>query len=677
MISIDGLTVEFGVKPLFKDVSFVINERDRIALVGKNGAGKSTMLKILCGLQKPTSGFVSIPNDTTVGYLPQVMKLSDDTTVKEETRKAFSDKTKMEAKLKKMEQEMAERTDYESEGYAELVERFTTEHERYMMMGGENYEAEIERTLTGLGFMREDFDRPTREFSGGWRMRIELAKILLRRPDVLLLDEPTNHLDIESIQWLEQFLSQSAKAVVLVSHDRAFVNNVTNRTLEITCGHVEDYRVKYDEYLVLRKERREQQLRAYENQQKEIADTKAFIERFRYQATKAVQVQQRIRQLEKIVPIEVDEVDNSAMRLKFPPCLRSGDYPVIAEGLGKTYPSRLHSDRPGQTVFEGVDLIIKRGEKVAFVGKNGEGKSTFVKCIMGEIPFDGMLKIGHNVQIGYFAQNQAQLLDENLTIYETIDRVATGDMRLRINDLLGAFMFGGETSEKYVKVLSGGERSRLAMIKLLLEPVNLLILDEPTNHLDIASKEVLKEAIKAFDGTAIIVSHDREFLDGLVSKVYEFGGGKVREHLGGIYDWLKSPLHASLTPLTPSPAERGSAGNNPLRGGNNSKPSSSDSKSAAPSLQERAGGEASLSYAERKEQQKKIRKAQRAVEESEAKIAKLEAHKSELDELLMAPENASNMELVTEYTNLQRELDEENDRWMVLSEEVESLSLEL
>ena len=675
MISIDGLTVEFGVKPLFKDVSFVINERDRIALVGKNGAGKSTMLKILCGLQRPTGGVVSIPNDTTVGYLPQVMKLSDDTTVKEETRKAFADKTKIEERLKKMEQEMAERTDYESEGYAELVERFTTEHERYMMMGGENYEAEIERTLTGLGFTREDFDRPTREFSGGWRMRIELAKILLRRPDVLLLDEPTNHLDIESIQWLEQFLSQSAKAVVLVSHDRAFVNNVTNRTLEITCGHVEDYRVKYDEYLVLRKERREQQLRAYENQQKEIAETRAFIERFRYQATKAVQVQQRIRQLEKIVPIEVDEVDNSAMRLKFPPCLRSGDYPVIAEGLGKTYPSRLHSDGPGQTVFEGVDLIIKRGEKVAFVGKNGEGKSTFVKCIMGEIPFDGMLKIGHNVQIGYFAQNQAQLLDENLTIYETIDRVATGDMRLRINDLLGAFMFGGETSEKYVKVLSGGERSRLAMIKLLLEPVNLLILDEPTNHLDIASKEVLKEAIKAFDGTAIIVSHDREFLDGLVSKVYEFGGGKVREHLGGIYDWLRSPLHSSLTPLTPSPTERGSAGNSSLKGGNSSKLSSSDSKCAAPSLQERAGGEA-LSYAERKEQQKKIRKAQRVVEESEAKIAKLEARKSELDELLMAPENASNMELVTEYTNLQRELDEENDRWMVLSEELETLNIE-
>ncbi len=634
--------------------------------MGKNGAGKSTMLKILCGMQKPTSGIVSVPNDTTIGYLPQVMKLSDDTTVKEETRKAFADKTKIEERLKKMEQEMAERTDYESEGYAELVERFTTEHERYMMMGGENYEAEIERTLTGLGFSRDDFDRPTREFSGGWRMRIELAKILLRRPDVLLLDEPTNHLDIESIQWQEQFLSQSAKAVVLVSHDRAFVNNVTNRTLEITCGHVEDYRVKYDEYLVLRKERREQQLRAYENQQKEIADTKAFIERFRYQATKAVQVQQRIRQLEKIVPIEVDEVDNSAMRLKFPPCLRSGDYPVIAEGLGKTYPSRLHSDGAGQTVFEGVDLIIKRGEKVAFVGKNGEGKSTFVKCIMGEIPFDGTLKIGHNVQIGYFAQNQAQLLDENLTIYETIDRVATGDMRLRINDLLGAFMFGGETSEKYVKVLSGGERSRLAMIKLLLEPVNLLILDEPTNHLDIASKEVLKEAIKAFDGTAIIVSHDREFLDGLVSKVYEFGGGKVREHLGGIYDWLKSPLQlprkgesAENLSLTPS--------------------KSNDSRNSSP-LPSEGSGEASgeaLSYSERKELQKKIRKAQRAVDESEAKIAKLEARKSELDELLMAPENASNMELVTEYTNLQRELDEENERWMVLSEELETLNFEL
>ena len=664
MISIDGLTVEFGAKPLFKDVSFVINERDRIALVGKNGAGKSTMLKILCGLQKPSGGSVSVPNETTVGYLPQVMKLSDDTTVKEETRKAFADTTKMETHLRKMEEEMAERSDYESEGYAELVDRFTTEHERYMMMGGENYEAEIERTLTGLGFAREDFDRPTREFSGGWRMRIELAKILLRRPDVLLLDEPTNHLDIESIRWLEQFLSQSAKAVVLVSHDRAFINNVTDRTLEITCGHVEDYRVKYDEYLVLRRERREQQLRAYENQQKEIADMKAFIERFRYKPTKAVQVQQRIRQLEKIVPIEVDEVDSSAMHLKFPPCLRSGDYPVIAEELKKVYPSRLHGDGPGQTVFEGVNLTIKRGEKVAFVGKNGEGKSTFVKCIMGEIPFEGTLKIGHNVQIGYFAQNQAQLLDENFTVYETIDRVATGDMRLKINDLLGAFMFGGETSDKRVKVLSGGERSRLAMIKLLLEPVNLLILDEPTNHLDIPSKEVLKEAIKAFDGTAIIVSHDREFLDGLVSKVYEFGGGCVREHLGGIYDYLES-----LTSLDASSGEKGSVNLDfPVRGGN---------QPAAPSLKEE-GGDTSVSsgssaYAEHKARQKKIRKAQRAVEETEAKIAELEARKQKLDELLMIPENASDMELVTEYTDIQRELDEENDRWMVLSENLEAL----
>ena len=664
MISIDGLTVEFGAKPLFKDVSFVINERDRIALVGKNGTGKSTMLKILCGLQKPSGGSVSVPNETTVGYLPQVMKLSDDTTVKEETRKAFADTTKMETRLRKMEEEMAERSDYESEGYAELVDRFTTEHERYMMMGGESYEAEIERTLTGLGFAREDFDRPTREFSGGWRMRIELAKILLRRPDVLLLDEPTNHLDIESIRWLEQFLSQSAKAVVLVSHDRAFINNVTDRTLEITCGHVEDYRVKYDEYLVLRRERREQQLRAYENQQNEIADMKAFIERFRYKPTKAVQVQQRIRQLEKIVPIEVDEVDSSAMHLKFPPCLRSGDYPVIAEELKKVYPSRLHGDGPGQTVFEGVNLTIKRGEKVAFVGKNGEGKSTFVKCIMGEIPFEGTLKIGHNVQIGYFAQNQAQLLDENLTVYETIDRVATGDMRLKINDLLGAFMFGGETSDKRVKVLSGGERSRLAMIKLLLEPVNLLILDEPTNHLDIPSKEVLKEAIKVFDGTAIIVSHDREFLDGLVSKVYEFGGGRVREHLGGIYDYL-----GSLTSLDASSGEKGSVNLDfPVRGGN---------QPAAPSLKEE-GGDTSVSsgssaYAEHKARQKKIRKAQRAVEEAEAKIAELEARKQKLDGLLMIPENASDMELVTEYTDIQRELDEENDRWMVLSENLEAL----
>ena len=643
MISVEGLKVEFGVKPLFTDVSFVVNDRDRIALVGKNGAGKSTMLKILCGLQQPTSGVVSVPNDVTIGYLPQVMKLQDDTTVREETRKAFSDNTKMEARLKKMEQEMADRTDYESDDYTALVERFTQEHERYMMLGGENYEAEIERTLTGLGFTREDFERPTKEFSGGWRMRIELAKILLKKPDVLLLDEPTNHLDIERIQWLEQFLVQSPSAVVLVSHDRAFINNVTNRTLEIVCGHVEDYKVKYNEYLVLRKERREQQLRAYENQQKEIADTKAFIERFRYQATKAVQVQQRIRQLEKIVPIEVDEVDNSAMHLKFPPCLRSGDYPIICDDVRKNYGSH--------TVFEHVTLTIKRGEKVAFVGKNGEGKSTLVKCIMGEIPYAGKLKIGHNVQIGYFAQNQAQLLDESLSIYDTIDRVATGDIRLKINDLLGAFMFGGETSEKKVKFLSGGERSRLAMIKLLLEPVNLLILDEPTNHLDLPSKDVLKEAIKAFDGTAIIVSHDREFLDGLVDKVYEFGGGKVVEHLGGIYDYLRVHHAETIQEAIDNKA-------------------AVEPEEKQLEVQEKAGKQ---NYQERKEWQKKINKAEKAVKESEKRIANMEQRIKELDALLMDPKNASDMELVTEYTSTKQKLDQENEQWFMLSEALDEL----
>ena len=664
MISVEGLKVEFGVKPLFHDVSFVINDRDRIALVGKNGAGKSTMLKILCGLQKPTAGVVAIPNETTLGYLPQVMKLQDDTTVKEETRKAFSHNTEMKAKLDMMQQEMSERTDYESDDYAQLVEKFTQEHEHYMMMGGENYEAEIERTLTGLGFTRDDFERPTKEFSGGWRMRIELAKILLQKPDVLLLDEPTNHLDIESIQWLEQFLAQSAKAVVLVSHDRAFINNVTNRTLEITCGRVEDYKVKYDQYLVLRKERRDQQLRAYENQQKEIADIKDFIERFRYKPTKAVQVQSRIKQLEKIVPIEVDEVDNKQMHLKFPPCLRSGDYPVICDEVRKDYGEH--------TVFDHVTLTIKRGEKVAFVGKNGEGKSTLVKCIMGEIPFTGTLKIGHNVQIGYFAQNQAQLLDENLTIYDTIDRVATGDMRLKINDLLGAFMFGGETSEKYVKVLSGGERSRLAMIKLLLEPVNLLILDEPTNHLDMQSKDVLKEAIKAFDGTAIIVSHDREFLDGLVDKVYEFGGGKVREHLGGIYDYLRAHNAENINAaLAASEEANGSAGR--LSSGGSPSGNSKSAANATANGSIPASGK--QSYAEHKEQQKKIRKAEKAVQECEKRIASLEKRKKEIDEMLMKPENATNMELVTEYTSLMKKLDEENDNWMTLSEALEELSL--
>ena len=656
MISVEGLCVEFSAKPLFTNASFVVNDRDRIALVGKNGAGKSTLLKILCGLQQPTSGVVSVPTDATIGYLPQVMNLQDDTTVREEAQKAFSYIREMKERIDQMNQQLAERTDYESDDYLALVERFTQEHERYQMMGADNYEAEIERTLIGLGFVRTDFERPTSEFSGGWRMRIELAKILLQKPDVLLLDEPTNHLDIESIQWLEQFLAQSAKAVVLVSHDRAFINNVSNRTLEISCGRVIDYKVKYDEYVVLRKERREQQMRAYENQQKEMADMRQFIERFRYQATKAVQVQQKIKQLEKMVPIEIDEVDNSAMHLKFPPCLRSGDYPVICEDVKKRYGDH--------TVFSQVNLTIKRGEKVAFVGKNGEGKSTLVKCIMGEIPFDGNLKIGHNIQIGYFAQNQAQLLDESLTVFQTIDYVAKGDIRLRINDILGAFMFGGEASDKKVKVLSGGERSRLAMIRLLLEPVNLLILDEPTNHLDMPSKDVLKEAIKAFDGTAIIVSHDREFLDGLVSKVYEFGGGHVREHLGGIYDFLQAKQISELSEL--------GKGNNYSQGGTAAVPGREQNSPKVGTSAEMPSK--SQSYAEKKEVQKKLRKAERAVEESERKISDMERRLKELDELLMNPANASNMEFVTEYTTIKKSLDEEVERWERLSEELEQLS---
>jgi len=644
MISVENLKVEFSAKPLFQDVSFVVNDNDRIALVGKNGAGKSTLLKILCGEQRPTSGTVAVPQDCVVGYLPQVMILQDDTTVKEEAAKAFAGMMRMKEQVDKLSDEMAARTDYESDDYLALVNRFTTLHERYMMMGAGNYEAEIERTLTGLGFSRDDFSRPTSEFSGGWRMRIELAKILLQKPDVLLLDEPTNHLDIESIQWLEQFLAQRGKAVVLVSHDRAFINNVTNRTLEISCGKIVDYKVKYDEYVVLRAERREQQLRAYENQQKEIADMKEFIERFRYKPTKAVQVQSRIKQLAKIVPIEIDEVDRSRLHLRFPPCLRSGDYPVICDGVGKRYGEH--------TVFSDVSLTIKRGEKVAFVGKNGEGKTTLVKCIMGEIPFDGKLTIGHNVQIGYFAQNQAQMLDEQLTVYDTIDRVATGDNRLRINDILGAFMFGGEASEKKVKVLSGGERSRLAMIRLLLEPVNLLILDEPTNHLDMPSKDVLKEAIKAFDGTAIIVSHDREFLDGLVEKVYEFGGGKVREHLGGIYDFLASRQIESLDQL-------GRMATTPVE------------TPAQPKT------EARQSYEERKAVQRKLGKMEKQVKESEQKIATLEQRLKELDDILSTPEGASDMVAVGEYTDCRRSLDEEMERWTTLSEDLEKARQEV
>ena len=642
MISVEGLKVEFSAKPLYQDASFVINDKDKIALVGKNGAGKSTMLKMLCGLQKPDAGVIAIPSDTTIGYLPQVMKLTDDTTLREETRKAFSDTLKQKSRLEQMEKELVSRTDYESESYMELVEKFTHEQEHYMMLGAEGYEAEIERTLLGLGFQSTDFDRPTSEFSGGWRMRIELAKILLQRPDVLLLDEPTNHLDIESIQWLEQFLLQSAKAVVLVSHDRAFINNITNRTLEISCGKIIDYKVKYDDYLVLRAERREQQLRAYENQQKEIADIKDFIEKFRYKATKAVQVQSRVKQLEKIVPIEVDDVDTSALRLKFPPCLRSGDYPIICTDLRKDYGSH--------NVFKDVNLTIKRGEKVAFVGKNGQGKSTLVKCIMNEISYQGQLKVGHNIQIGYFAQNQAQLLDDSLSVFETIDNVAKGEIRLRINDILGAFMFGGEASEKKVKVLSGGERTRLAMIKLLLEPVNLLILDEPTNHLDLVSKEVLKEAIKTFDGTAIIVSHDREFLDGLVEKVYEFGEGKVKEHLGGIYDFLQHKKIDSLAQLELS----------------------KNAPKTVVKVEEKV--EVKQSYAERKEFQKRVTKLEKSIADSEKTIEALEIRQKELEETLLKPEHASDMKLINEYTELTQQISNATDKWNDLLEELEKLN---
>ena len=644
MISVEHLSVEFGTRPLFADVSFVINKKDRIALVGKNGAGKSTLLKILAGQQQPTTGTVAVQNDTTIGYLPQVMVLSDEHTVMEEAEKAFDHISEMQERIDRLNNELAERTDYESADYMALVERFTHESERFQMMGGMNYHAQLEKTLQGLGFSTSDFNRPTKEFSGGWRMRIELAKLLLRQPDVLLLDEPTNHLDIESIRWLEQFLSRSSSAVVLVSHDRAFINNVTNRTLEIACSKVTDYKVKYDEFIQLRAERREQQLRAYENQQKEIADIRDFIERFRYKATKAVQVQSRIKQLEKIVPIEVDEVDNASLHLKFPPCSRSGDYPVICEDVRKDYGEHC--------VIHDVNLTIKRGEKVAFVGKNGEGKSTLVKCIMGEIPFTGHLKVGHNVQIGYYAQNQAQLLDGELTVFDTIDRVAQGDIRLKIRDILGAFMFGGEASDKKVKVLSGGERSRLAMIKLLLEPVNFLILDEPTNHLDMRTKDVLKEAILAFDGTVIVVSHDRDFLNGLVTKVFEFGGGVVREHLGGIYDFLQKKEIESLDALQSS------------RMDSTGSPSASKQEAATPS-------EGKQSYEERKEQAKLRRKAEKRVEQCEAKVAELEKAKADVEAQLATPEGASDQSLFTRYAQLQSDLKEAETEWEEAMENLE------
>ncbi len=648
MISVEGLKVEFNATPLFEDVSYVINKKDRIALVGKNGAGKSTMLKILAGLQHPTAGTVSIPRECTIGYLPQVMVLSDERTVMQEAELAFEHIFEMQADIERMNQELADRTDYESEDYQKLIDRFTHENDRFLMMGGTNYQAEIERTLQGLGFSRADFDRPTSEFSGGWRMRIELAKLLLRRPDVLLLDEPTNHLDIESIQWLENFLATRANAVVLVSHDRAFLNNVTTRTIEISCGRIYDYKVKYDEFVVLRKERREQQLRAYENQQKQIEDTEAFIERFRYKATKAVQVQSRIKQLEKIERIEVDEEDNSALRLKFVCSSRSGNYPVICEDVAKAYGNHV--------VFHDVNLTINRGEKVAFVGKNGEGKSTLVKCIMGEISdYTGKLTLGHNVQIGYFAQNQAQLLDGELTVFDTIDRVAVGDIRLKIRDILGAFMFGGEASDKKVKVLSGGERTRLAMIKLLLEPVNFLILDEPTNHLDMRSKDVLKEAIRDFDGTVIIVSHDRDFLDGLATKVYEFGGGVVKEHLGGIYDFLKKKQIENLNELQKSPSLSES-------------PTGGKKLSAAEAPQASAGR---LSYEEQKELNKRLKKLERRVADCEAEIEQTEAAIAILEEKMATPEGASDMSLYEQHQKLKQQLDHVMEEWDAASTELE------
>lgn len=648
MISVEGLKVEFNATPLFEDVSYVINKKDRIALVGKNGAGKSTMLKILAGLQHPTAGTVSIPRECTIGYLPQVMVLSDERTVMQEAELAFEHIFEMQADIERMNQELADRTDYESEDYQKLIDRFTHENDRFLMMGGTNYQAEIERTLQGLGFSRADFDRPTSEFSGGWRMRIELAKLLLRRPDVLLLDEPTNHLDIESIQWLENFLATRANAVVLVSHDRAFLNNVTTRTIEISCGRIYDYKVKYDEFVVLRKERREQQLRAYENQQKQIEDTEAFIERFRYKATKAVQVQSRIKQLEKIERIEVDEEDNSTLRLKFVCSSRSGNYPVICEDVAKAYGDHV--------VFHDVNLTINRGEKVAFVGKNGEGKSTLVKCIMGEISdYTGKLTLGHNVQIGYFAQNQAQLLDGELTVFDTIDRVAVGDIRLKIRDILGAFMFGGEASDKKVKVLSGGERTRLAMIKLLLEPVNFLILDEPTNHLDMRSKDVLKEAIRDFDGTVILVSHDRDFLDGLATKVYEFGGGVVKEHLGGIYDFLKKKQIESLNELQKSPSLSES-------------PTGAKKPSAAEAPQASAGR---LSYEEQKELNKRLKKLERRVADCEAEIEQTEAAIAILEEKMATPEGASDMSLYEQHQKLKQQLDRVMEEWDAASTELE------
>ncbi|MDD3956715.1 MAG: ABC-F family ATP-binding cassette domain-containing protein [Proteiniphilum sp.] len=656
MVSIENITVEFGGFTLLDRISFVLNKNERVALVGKNGAGKSTLLKIMAGLQQPTQGNISYPREMSVGYLPQQMKLSDSRTVKEEASMAFEHLQKMEAELEKLHLAMAERTDYESEAYRAIIERATDLQELLQMSGIHNFESEVEKTLMGLGFLRSDFDRPTREFSGGWRMRIELAKILLQAPDVLLLDEPTNHLDIESIQWLENFLATHANAVMLVSHDRAFLDAVTNRTIEILLGNIHDYKVNYSRYVTLRQERREQQLRAYENQQKQIKETEDFIERFRYKATKSNQVQSRIKQLEKIDRIEVDEVDNSRLNLKFPPAPRSGSYPVIMEDVQKMYGDHL--------VFRDVTFTLERGEKIAFVGKNGEGKSTLVKCIMQEIDHEGKLTLGHNVKIGYFAQNQAQLLDENLSVFETIDEVAVGDIRTKIRDILGSFMFGGEASEKKVKVLSGGERSRLAMIRLLLEPVNLLILDEPTNHLDLASKDVLKKAIREFDGTAIIVSHDRDFLDDLVHKVYEFGGGKVREHIGGIHDYLSTKKLDNLQQLelSKSPATTQQAAS--------SKKEEKEGKSEATAGEPM---EQKLSYQEQKELNRRQRRLEKQIEEAENEVEALETTLAAMEQELATPEGASNVTMLQNYLETKAKMDRILNNWERLTLELERL----
>jgi ATP-binding cassette subfamily F protein 3 len=643
MYSVEGLTVSFGGFTLLDEIGFVVDKKDRIALVGKNGAGKSTLLKIFAGLYEPTKGRVSMPKEATIGYLPQQMQLLDERTVREEASLAFAHILQMEADLEKLNQELTQREDYEAESYHKLIDKITSYNERLAMEGASNIQANVEKTLLGLGFSRTDFDRPTNEFSGGWRMRIELAKLLLCKPDILLLDEPTNHLDIESIQWLENFLSTQANAVILVSHDRAFIDNVTQRTIEISLGKIYDYRVNYSKYVILRKERREQQMRAYENQRKQIEDTEDFIARFRYKASKAVQVQSRVKQLDKIDRIEIDDEDNSALRLKFPPAPRSGSYPVVMENVSKSYGDHL--------IFENATLTINRGDKVAFVGKNGEGKSTLVKCIMGEIPYEGKLQLGHNVKIGYFAQNQADLMNEKLSVFETIDNVAVGDIRTKIRDILGSFMFGGEASDKKVAVLSGGERTRLAMIKLLLEPVNLLILDEPTNHLDMRSKDVLKEALKEFNGTAIIVSHDREFLDGLVDKIYEFGQQKVKEHLSGIYEFLEKKKIENLNEL-----ER-------------------NVKESIPVQKERATDkQKTASHEERKEQQRYLKRLERNVADYEKKIERLETEIKAMEEILITPEGASNVDLLWKHAALQKQISDIMNEWTNATIELEKHS---